>query len=179
MLTSWVHFKCGKRHIQKTSPCFVFWQKRNVLFNICMIWPSLPERFDVLLSSMENKGISLVIGASENPQRYSNMAIRMLRSYGHPVLAVGLKEGWVEDVKIEKAGPNLPKAETVTLYVGPQNQPVFQSMIEEMKPKRVIFNPGTENPEWEKKLNKLGIQTEEACTLVMLKSGQYEIQKPD
>lgn len=122
---------------------------------------------------MDSKPISLVIGASENPQRYSNMAIRMLRSYGHPVLAVGLKEGRVEDVAIEKMGNQLPEAETVTLYVGPQNQSSIQPMVEEMKPKRVIFNPGTENPEWERKLNELGIQTEQACTLVMLRSGEY------
>jgi hypothetical protein len=122
---------------------------------------------------MDSKPISLVIGASENPQRYSNMAIRMLRSYGHPVLAVGLKEGKVDDVTIEKMGNQLPEAETVTLYVGPQNQSSIQPMVEEMKPKRVIFNPGTENPEWEKKLNDLGIQTEQACTLVMLRSGEY------
>lgn len=122
---------------------------------------------------MDSKPISLVIGASENPQRYSNMAIRMLRSYGHPVLAVGMKEGRVEDVAIEKMGNQLPEAETVTLYVGPQNQSSIQPMVEEMKPKRVIFNPGTENPEWERKLNELGIQTEQACTLVMLRSGEY------
>lgn len=116
---------------------------------------------------------TLVIGVSENPERYAYLAVKRLLSYGHPVKAVGLKEGKIEDVTIEKGQPVFSDIDTVTLYVGPRNQASLYDYLLRLKPKRVIFNPGTENPELETLLEKNGIHTEEACTLVMLSIGAY------
>lgn len=119
------------------------------------------------------KPTTLVIGASENPDRYSNMAIKMLRRYDFPVCAIGLREGKVLDVEIKKPGYKIENIDTVTLYVGPQNQAIYYDYILDLKPRRVIFNPGTENSAFEQALNNAGIETEEACTLVLLSTGAY------
>ncbi len=119
--------------------------------------------------------ITLVIGASENPERYSNKAIQLLNQYNHPVLALGLRNGMVGPTTIVKdidAFKSLP-IDTVTLYINPQLQAAYYTAIMDLKPKRVIFNPGTENLAFESLLNENGILTEEACTLVLLKTGQY------
>lgn len=117
---------------------------------------------------------TLVIGASENPVRYSNKAIRMLRKYHHEVLAVGLREGVVSDVPIYTTFPE-PEAgiDTVTMYVGAARQPALYQEILKLRPRRLIFNPGSENPEFEQMLEEKGIDTERACTLVLLQTGQY------
>lgn len=116
---------------------------------------------------------TVVIGASENPARYSNQAIRMLRDRNIPVAAIGLKDGKVEDVNIQAGFPKIDHVHTVTLYVGPQNQPAYYKYVLSLKPKRVIFNPGTENEEFEEQVEKAGIEAVEACTLVMLSVGNY------
>lgn len=116
---------------------------------------------------------TLVIGASENPQRYSNMAIKSLLRHGKEVAAVGLKEGEVDGVKILTGRPAIENVDTVTMYVGPRNQPPFYDYILSLKPKRIIFNPGAENEELEKLAKKNGIEVVEACTLVMLSVGNY------
>lgn len=116
---------------------------------------------------------TLVIGASEKPDRYSNRAIRSLRKHGHEVFAIGGREGKVEDVKIEKEKLSFENIDTVTMYVGPQNQSDYYDYIIGLNPQRVIFNPGTENPEFEKRLEKSGIEAIEACTLVLLSISQY------
>lgn len=120
-----------------------------------------------------NKPTTLVIGASENPNRYSNMAIKMLRKFDYPVKAIGLREGKVLDVEIKKPGFVFENIDTVTLYVGLQNQQPYYEYILKLKPRRVIFNPGTENLMFEQLLEKNGIKTEEACTLVLLSTGAY------
>jgi predicted CoA-binding protein len=119
------------------------------------------------------KKLTLVVGASENPERYPNMAIKRLVEHHHPVKAVGLKEGNVQGVKIEKGQPFFEVIDTVTLYVGPKNQTFLYDYLVQLKPKRVIFNPGTENLELEDLLQQQGIETERACTLVMLSTGVY------
>jgi predicted CoA-binding protein len=119
------------------------------------------------------KNRTLVIGASENPDRYSYLAIRRLLSHNKEVRAIGLKKGAVEGVTIETGQPNYEDIDTVTLYVGPNNQATFYDYLLQLKPRRVIFNPGTENPELEDLLKRNGIATEEACTLVMLSTGVY------
>jgi len=119
--------------------------------------------------------ITLVIGASENPERYSNKAIQLLNHYNHPVLALGLRNGMVGPTAIVKdinTFKGLP-IDTVTLYINPSLQEAHYTAIMELKPKRVIFNPGTENLAFENLLNENDILTEEACTLVLLKTGQY------
>lgn len=116
---------------------------------------------------------TLVLGASDNPARYAYKAIQSLHRHGHEVVPVGLRKGTVSGIDIHTDRPTEPEVDTVTLYVGPQNQPTWYDYILDLKPKRIIFNPGTENPELERMAQERGIQTEEACTLVMLSVGNY------
>ena len=121
---------------------------------------------------MSNKK-TVVIGASVNPERYSNMAVRRLKQHGHEVVALGLREGDIEGVKIHTDKPAVENVDTVTMYVDPQNQPPLYDYILSLKPKRIIFNPGAENEEMEKRAAEKGIEVLEACTLVMLSIGDY------
>ena len=116
---------------------------------------------------------TLVIGSSINPERYSNKAILSLRNHGHEVIAHGLKTGTVVDVNIVTEWPSNEEIDTVTLYVGPQNQEEYIPKILALKPRRIIFNPGTENQDFEAVATKEGIHCEEACTLVLLATNQY------
>lgn len=116
---------------------------------------------------------TLVIGGSTNPERYSFKAISMLREYDHEVVTYGLRAGVVADVTIDTTIVDYEKIDTVTLYLNPKRQEEFYNYILSLKPRRVIFNPGTENPEFEKVLNEQGIIAEEACTLVLLRTDQY------
>jgi len=117
---------------------------------------------------------TLVIGASENPDRYSNKAIRALLSHNHEVVAIGLREGEVNGVPLTSEKKTFENIDTVTMYIGPQNQPEYYSYIIGLKSRRVIFNPGTENTEFITLLRAAGIYPEIACTLVLLATGQYE-----
>jgi len=121
---------------------------------------------------MSNKK-TLVLGASTNPERYSYRAILILLSHGHEVCAVGLRNGHIGDCEIVKEQLPFSDIDTVTLYVNPDNQEVYYNYILQINPKRVIFNPGTENPELEKMLSDKNIPFEHACTLVLLASNQY------
>lgn len=116
---------------------------------------------------------TLVIGASENTERYSNRVTRMLHHQNVPVVAIGIKAGEIDGVKIQTGMPAIEDVDTVTLYVGPANQPPYYDYVLNLKPKRIIFNPGTENPEFEAKVRKAGIEVLEACTLTMLTVGNY------
>ena len=118
---------------------------------------------------------TVIIGATTNPGRYAYIAAQMLKSYQHEIVPVGLKEGKVFGHEIldilEK--PPVEGVDTVTLYIGPHRQPEYYQYILNMKPKRIIFNPGTENPEFEKMAEAQGVEALQACTLVMLRTGQY------
>jgi predicted CoA-binding protein len=116
----------------------------------------------------------LVIGASENTERYSNKAIRSLLAHNHEVTAIGLRPGKVETIEFDSEKKAFENIDTVTLYIGLQNQPPYYDYIIGLKPRRVIFNPGTENPEFQEMLIKSGIYPEVACTLVLLATGQFE-----
>jgi uncharacterized protein len=116
---------------------------------------------------------TLVLGASENPQRYSNLAIHKLRQHDHEVVAIGNRKGAVEDVAIGTEQIPVPDVNTVTLYLNPANQKPYYDYIIGLKPERIIFNPGTENSELELLARHNGIATMEACTLVLLSTGQY------
>ena len=120
---------------------------------------------------MKNK--TLVLGASENPDRYSNKAILALQRKGQEILAVGKKAGNVNGTDISSAPVQTEDVETVTLYLNPHNQLPYYDYILSLKPKRIIFNPGTENGELERMAAKEGISVLESCTLVMLSTGQY------
>ncbi|MFT5602559.1 MAG: putative CoA-binding protein [Flavobacteriales bacterium] len=121
---------------------------------------------------MTNKK-TLIIGASTNPDRYSYKAAHALTSKGHDIINYGLKKGEVAGEIIQSDWDTNWKIDTVTLYIGPKNQPEYFDQIIALKPKRVIFNPGTENPIFYSKLNEAAIHYEEACTLVLLSIGQY------
>ena len=122
---------------------------------------------------MEAKKKTLVLGASENPSRYSYLAIKRLLAHGHEVVAIGNKKGKVDDVEILTGQMPMTDIHTITLYLNPTNQKPYYDYISSLKPKRIIFNPGTENEELERKLAQTGTNTLEACTLVMLSTGQY------
>lgn len=123
------------------------------------------------ISTTKNK--HLVIGASEKPQRYSNMAIKSLRTHAYDTLAVGRREGTVLDVVIQTGMPQFENIDTITLYLNPKNQEAYYDYILSLAPRRVIFNPGTENNVFQEMLFKAGIDYEEACTLVLLNTQQY------
>ncbi len=116
---------------------------------------------------------TLVIGASENPERYSYKAIKMLNEHHHPILALGTRTGEVDGIKIQKEIDKNEDVHTVTMYVGPKNQPAYFDLITQLKPKRILLNPGTENPELEKLAQENNIEVVHGCTLVMLSTGQY------
>lgn len=116
---------------------------------------------------------TIVIGASENPERYAYKAVIALQRKGHEVVPVGLKEGMINGLTIFKGTPMIEGVDTVTLYVGPKNQPPIYEYVLALKPKRVIFNPGTENSEFEYLLEQSKIEPVKACTLVMLSIGNY------
>lgn len=116
---------------------------------------------------------TLVLGASMNPNRYSNIAIKRLVSYDHPTIAIGLRKGVVQGISISNQEEDFEDVDTVTLYLNPQRQIQYYDYILSLKPRRVIFNPGTENPELFALLRKNNIEIEIACTLVMLATDQY------
>ncbi|HEV7348131.1 CoA-binding protein [Telluribacter sp.] len=116
---------------------------------------------------------TLILGASTNPARYAYIAAHRLKGFGHPIVPIGLKKGEVAGETIETEKVEIDDIDTVTLYVGPRNQPEYYDYILSLKPRRVIFNPGTENDELERMLREEGIQPLHACTLVMLSMGQY------
>jgi hypothetical protein len=122
-----------------------------------------------------NTKSTAVIGASTNPSRYAYRAAHMLKEHGHPVIPIGIKKGEVagESILDLRQKPGVGEIHTVTLYLGPQNQAEWEDYIVEMKPNRVVFNPGTENPTFANKLEAEGIEAIEACTLVMLSVGTY------
>ena len=116
---------------------------------------------------------TLVLGASENRARYSNLAVNRLTAAGHPVFAIGKKSGAIGNISIETAQKQFDDIDTVTLYLNPVNQQSYYNYILSLHPRRIIFNPGTENMELAELAHKKGIETLEACTLVLLSTGQY------
>lgn len=116
---------------------------------------------------------TLVLGASENPDRYSHLAVLSLRKHGHPVVAAGRKPGIIGDTEIITDLPEIKDLDTVSMYLNAKNQEEFIAPILSMKPKRIIFNPGAENPRFAQLAEKNGISTEEACTLVLLSTNQF------
>ncbi|MDW3645826.1 MAG: CoA-binding protein [Bacteroidia bacterium] len=118
---------------------------------------------------------TLVLGASANPYRYSNRAIHMLRDIEQKVLALGKKEDFVRDVEIltDKSKISSEEVDTITLYLNARNQEEYKDWIKSLNPRRVIFNPGAENVAFARELEEAGVEVNFACTLVMLRTGQY------
>ncbi|NQY05964.1 MAG: CoA-binding protein [Flavobacteriaceae bacterium] len=116
---------------------------------------------------------TLVFGASLKSERYANMAMRRLVNAEHEVVAFGLRKGEVAGVAIDNSLLDYSDIDTVTLYLGARHQSAYYEYIISLNPKRVIFNPGTENPEFQELLNQHQIEFENACTLVLLGINQY------
>jgi predicted CoA-binding protein len=127
----------------------------------------VPEEFYMAVKK------TLVLGATPDSSRYAYLAANRLVGKGHPIVNVGIKTGKVAGVLIEKPEIIYDDIDTITLYVGPQNQPALYDYILNTHPKRIVFNPGTENSELRRMANEKGIETEYACTLVLLSIGQY------
>lgn len=121
---------------------------------------------------MANKK-TLVLGATPDATRYAYLAANRLVKNGHSIINVGIKKGEVAGVQIEMPEAIHNDVDTLTLYIGVHNQPPLYNYILQTHPKRIIFNPGTENPELEQLAAEKGIETIEACTLVLLSTGQY------
>ena len=120
-----------------------------------------------------SKKKTILLGASDNPSRYSYLAVEKLIRYGHPVIAIGRKEGKIGQTNIIITHPTEKEVDTVTLYLNPALQKQYYEYIVSLHPKRLIFNPGTENEELNDLAKLNGIEPVEACTLVLLGTGQY------
>lgn len=116
---------------------------------------------------------TLIIGATPDPSRYAYKAAHKLTAHGHEIVNIGIKKGEVAGVEIEKPNAIYQDIDTITLYIGTAIQPQYYDYIVSTKPQRVIFNPGTENPELQTLLTEHNIEYTEACTLVLLATGQY------
>jgi predicted CoA-binding protein len=116
---------------------------------------------------------TLILGASLKPERSSHEAVLRLLRKGHEVIAVGLREGEIEGVQIRTGKPGIENVDTVSLYLNKQRQKEMEDYILSLHPRRIIFNPGAENPEFMKVASAKGIETMEACTLTMLAVGLY------
>jgi predicted CoA-binding protein len=117
--------------------------------------------------------ITLVLGASPNPDRYSFLATSLLHENKYQVYTFGIKKGHIGELEIIQTWPKPGTIDTVTLYVGPAGQVEYYDAILSLAPRRIIFNPGSENPDLQALAASKGIETIIACTLVMLKTGQY------
>ena len=116
---------------------------------------------------------NVVLGASSNHSRYSNKAVRSLLKRDHEVVPVGTKSGEIKELEIKTGKPDIPDVDTVLLYLAPNRQPEYYDYVIRLKPRRVIFNPGTHNPEFIELLKEKDIEAVEDCALIMLNSGEY------
>lgn len=118
---------------------------------------------------------TVVVGASPNPNRYAYRAANMLSDYGHPIIPLSIKRGNVagEDIRDLKEQPHISDVDTLTLYIGPQHHAQWIDYLLSLSPRRIIFNPGTENPAFMEQAEAQGIEVVQGCTLVMLQSGTY------
>lgn len=125
-----------------------------------------------IVNTMKTKK-TLVLGATTRPDRYAFLAINKLVESGHPVVGIGIQEGEVAGVKIQTKQIPLKNIDTVTLYLNPVRQRDYYNYLIGLKPRRIIFNPGTENPEFYQLLKANNIKVDVACTLVLLSINQY------
>ena len=117
---------------------------------------------------------TLVLGASSNPERYSYRAIQQLVNAHHPVVAMGRQQDTVFGIPIASPFTHFEQVHTVSLYIGARHQPAYYDYILNLKPQRVLFNPGTENNEFATLLKEHSIAWENACTLILLATNQYQ-----
>ncbi|RAI91627.1 CoA-binding protein [Algoriphagus yeomjeoni] len=119
--------------------------------------------------------LTLIVGATTNKSRFAYFAADRLANNGIPFLPIGIKSGEVFGHKILdlRSKPDLHNIHTITLYIGPAHQEEWIDYLISLQPKRIIFNPGTENPVFFQKAKAAGIDVLPACTLVMLNTNQY------
>lgn len=127
----------------------------------------------VKIHKLMEKKFTLVMGASTNPERTSYLAVKRLEMRGYPVIALGNRPGSIGNIEIETTNKSFENIDTVTLYLNPSRQQPYYNYILSLHPRRIIFNPGAENDELAQLAREKGIQAIEACTLVMLSTGQY------
>jgi hypothetical protein len=131
-------------------------------------------RFAMNNNNQNKSEIVVVLGASPNPERYSNMAVRSLKDHGHQIIPVHLKAKEIEGIKaVEDISQITEKVDTLTVYLAPEHLVSLENKIVDLNPARIIFNPGSENKELMKSLQEKGFKVIEACTLVLLKTGQF------
>ncbi len=118
---------------------------------------------------------TVIVGATTDTSRYAYLAAQRLTDHQHEIVPLGIRQGTVfgKPILDIRTRPSIEDVDTITLYIGPRRQPEWMDYLLGLKPKRIIFNPGTENDEFEHKANSAGVETVEGCTLVMLGSGQY------
>ncbi|NML36970.1 CoA-binding protein [Chitinophaga sp. G-6-1-13] len=125
------------------------------------------------METTNDKKLTVVLGASPNPERYSYLAVNRLTAHGHPVVAIGKRAATIGEVPVITTHPPLEHVDTVTLYMNPILQKEYYDYILQLQPRRIIFNPGAENEELEELARQNNILPQEACTLVLLSTGQY------
>ena len=125
------------------------------------------------MNTNDTKRKTVVLGASEKQERTSNQAVKLLIEYGHEVVGIGRKTGQIADTEIQTGQPVIAKVDTITMYLSPKNQIGMYDYLISLQPRRIIFNPGSENSELAKLAVSNNIMVEEACTLVLLRTGQY------
>jgi uncharacterized protein len=145
------------------------WRKRGVHDSVA---GSKSKIFSLKRKCMQQKK-TLVLGASQNPQRYSYLALQRLAAHQQPAVAIGAKKGQVGETMIETEKKPFEDIDTVTLYLNPVRQKDYYDYILSLQPKRIIFNPGAENDELAELAEQKGIKVQEACTLVLLSTGQF------
>ena len=116
---------------------------------------------------------TLVLGASPNPSRYAYTAVRRLKENGHEVIPLGIRQGEIDGIKIQTGQPELKDLHTVSVYLNPARQKEYYDYLLKLRPKRIIFNPGAENPDLMQLAKKEGIEVLTACTLVLLSIGNF------
>ena len=118
---------------------------------------------------------TVIVGATTNPGRYAYLAARMLTEYGHEIVPLGIRQGELfgKPILDIRSKPGIPDVDTITLYLSPRHQAEWHDYLVGLNPKRIIFNPGTEDEEFEQLAEEHGIEAIEACTLVLLRSHQY------
>lgn len=118
---------------------------------------------------------TVIVGATPNPSRYAFIAAEMLTEYDHEIVPIGIKKGELFGAEILniRQKPVIDNVDTITMYIGPRHQPEWYDYLLSLKPKRIIFNPGTENSAFVKMIEEKNIEPVEACTLVLLRTNQY------
>ena len=118
---------------------------------------------------------TVIVGASDNPARYAQIALQMLKEYDYPTVPIGIHGGKFrgDEILDMNEKPHIGEVDTITLYLSPKNQKEWYDYFLSLNPKRIIFNPGTENPEFITLLKEKNIEPVIGCTLVMLRTGQF------